>query len=81
MNNFYWENDEMLDEMINSLDEEPEDDRWCDGYYGVTDDDGDWDDDFEDWDDEDEDDDWYGDWDYNEDEGYDPYEGYYTWDC
>ena len=21
------------------------------------------------------------DWDYNEDEGYDPYEGCYTWDC
>lgn len=21
------------------------------------------------------------DWDYNEDEGFDPYEGYYTWDC
>lgn len=21
------------------------------------------------------------DWDYNEDEGFDPYEGCYTWDC
>lgn len=30
------ENDERLDEMINSLDEEPEDDRWCDGFYGVN---------------------------------------------
>ena len=46
MGNFYWENDERLDEMINSLDEKPDDDSWCDGYYGVTDYD------FEDWDDE-----------------------------
>ena len=23
----------------------------------------------------------YGDWDYNEDEGFDPYLGEYTWDC
>lgn len=23
----------------------------------------------------------YGDWDYNEDEGFDPYLGQYTWDC
>ena len=23
----------------------------------------------------------YGDWDYNEDEGFDPYMGEYTWDC
>lgn len=34
----------------------------------------------EDWDEESED--FEGeDWDYNEDEGFDPYEGCYTWDC
>ena len=80
MSSFYWENDEMFDEMINSLDEEPEDPHWCDGFYGVTDDEGDWDEDFEDWgDDEWEDED--VDWNYNEDEGFDPYEGCYTYDC
>lgn len=31
--------------------------------------------------DEDEDEDDYYDWDYNEDEGFDPYEGGYTFDC
>lgn len=35
MGSFYWENDERLDEMINGLDEEPEDPHWCDGFYGV----------------------------------------------
>ena len=35
--------------------------------------DEDWDEENEDFEDED--------WDYNEDEGFDPYEGCYTWDC
>lgn len=42
-----------------------------------TDDLNNWD---EDWDEENEDFE-DSDWDYNEDEGFDPYEGCYTWDC
>lgn len=30
---------------------------------------------------EDEEEDTYEDWGYNEDEGFDPYAGMYTWDC
>lgn len=33
------------------------------------------------WDDESIPEEDYGDWDYNEDEGFDPYMGEYTWDC
>jgi len=33
------------------------------------------------WDDESIPEEDYGDWDYNEDEGFDPYLGQYTWDC
>lgn len=33
------------------------------------------------WDDESIPEEDYGDWDYNEDEGFDPYLGEYTWDC
>ena len=33
------------------------------------------------WDDESTPEEDYGDWDYNEDEGFDPYMGEYTWDC
>lgn len=33
------------------------------------------------WDDESIPEEDYGDWDYNEDEGFDPYIGQYTWDC
>ena len=33
------------------------------------------------WDDESIPEEDYSDWDYNEDEGFDPYLGQYTWDC
>ena len=44
-----------------------------DSDYELSEEDCEWDEDEFDWED--------SDWDYNEDEGFDPYEGCYTWDC